>query len=312
MPKNCGIFFPLATLAEVHLKIFPARCARGGNGLFFAKSRKTEKNPENPTQREKKKANLTPDLFGEKKKKDFENLFFFFQRFLKISRFFMKFHGFFQDFSGFFQDFSRIFKYFLFFFFSQKSFFFFFFREKRIFFLEKKKKKKDLSRPVKRQKTKQNKKRRITGQYSSFLDPIFVYFFFTSFLTKKKPLCEKKIVCKKRLTFSPVLLCTISIVCYFYLFLFYFFVKKNLGRLCLPFLRYMMHFVLQALCLPPPSSLSRVSFAALETFYFPYKIIVPNDPNQEPNSHNTRLGAKMKRRGKKKKKRHLPLFCQLL
>ena len=41
-------------------KNFPARCARGGNGLFFAKSRKTEKNPENPTQREKKKANLTP------------------------------------------------------------------------------------------------------------------------------------------------------------------------------------------------------------------------------------------------------------
>ena len=48
---------------------FPARCARGGNGLFFAKSRKTEKNPENPTQREKKKANLTPAETKKKKKK---------------------------------------------------------------------------------------------------------------------------------------------------------------------------------------------------------------------------------------------------
>ena len=66
-------FFPLATLAEVHLKNFPARCARGGNGLFFAKSRKADKNPENPTQREKKKANLTPAKNKKQKKKKKKN-----------------------------------------------------------------------------------------------------------------------------------------------------------------------------------------------------------------------------------------------
>ena len=49
------------------LKIFPLAALAEGMG-YFSKSRKTEKNPENPTQREKKKANLTPVTFISKKK----------------------------------------------------------------------------------------------------------------------------------------------------------------------------------------------------------------------------------------------------
>ena len=50
------------------LKIFPLAALAEGMG-YFSKSRKTEKNPENPTQREKKKANLTPDFTARMKKK---------------------------------------------------------------------------------------------------------------------------------------------------------------------------------------------------------------------------------------------------
>ena len=88
----------------------------------------------------KKIFGILKNLFGKKKKKDFENLFFFFS---KISQDLEIFHEISWIFPGFFRifpGFSNLFS----FFFSPKNLFFFFFFGRRGFFFSKKKKKKKI------------------------------------------------------------------------------------------------------------------------------------------------------------------------